>query len=74
MKKKKNELSNVIFEAGIGFALQPINFFLKRLPYKFGVAASLASVVFWSMPIILFFSIISNTIFAIEIAVKLTKK
>lgn len=74
MKKKKNELSNIIFEAGIGVALQPINTFLRLLPYPWGVAASIASIVVWSMPVILLFSIVSNTIFAVEIGAKLFKR
>lgn len=72
--KKNQELSNEVFELGISIALAPLNFLLRSLPYFYGVSASIIAIIVWCMPVILTFSLVSNTIFTIEIAIKLLRK
>lgn len=76
MRKKKNnlDLSNFVFDKGIEMALYPLNVILRKLTYPWSVVLSLLAVVIWSMPIIIAFSIIANTIFVIEILIKILKR
>ena len=74
MRRKKMRTSNQIFELGVELCLAPINFLLRFLPYPAGVVASVISICVWAMPIMIAFSIISNLIFLVEIAIKLIRK
>ena len=76
MRKRNSNmrLSNQLFELGVELCLAPINYFLRALPYPYGVIASVLSICVWAMPIMLVFSIVSNLIFLFEIITKLIKK
>ena len=73
-KTSKTEISNEVFELGIVLALSPLNFLLRKLPYTYAVTLSVLTVITWCMPVIIFFSLISNTIFVLEILFKLLRK
>ena len=73
-KIKHKRLSNEVFELGVELCLAPLNYILRKLPYKLGVAVSIATICLWSTPIMIIFSIVSNLIFLFEIAIKLLDK
>ena len=70
----RQRLSNQIFELGVELCLAPINYFLRLLPYPYGVIASVINICVWSTPIMIIFSIVSNLVFLGEIILKLIKK
>lgn len=76
MKKTNNNqrLSNQVFQLGVELCLAPINYFLRALPYPYGVIASVVNICLWATPIMIIFSIVSNLIFLVEIIYKLIKK
>ena len=71
---KKTELSNLVFEFGIMLALAPLNHILRVFPYYAAISIAVVTIFLWCMPIVIAFSLVSNTIFVIEILIKLLRK
>lgn len=72
--KYTKTLATKVFDLGIELCLGPINFLLRNLPYPAGVIVATVSILFWSFPIVMVASLISNIVFTLELFVKLFRR